>query len=354
MGSAPNPAPPSSIGEAPGSASFCTTAFLLLFASVAQARVLEVGPARELTAPSAAAAIAQNGDTVRIDPGEYLDCAMWRADGLTIEGAAAGVVLSDKSCAGKALFVISGNGTTIRDLTLTRVRVEDGNGAGIRLEGRDLVLERVRFVNNQAGLLTVPQPASHIRITDSLFQDNGACSEGRCVGALMVGPAAELVIEGTRFEGTRGGHHIVSAATSTVLRSSHIADGASGTAGYGLQYVGAGGLRMEDNTLQKGPKSGNRRAEVLAGGAGWAGAASLELRRNRYTDDSGSAVPLLLNWTGATPVLVGNLVAPGGLEVSEKSAWLYRLRLVAVTARAFVVDAKDQVKHVAGRIVRAL
>ncbi len=316
--------------------------------------MLEVGPTRALTAPSAAAAIAQAGDTVRIDPGEYFDCAMWRADGLTIEGAAAGVVLTDKACADKALFVISGNGTMVRDLTLTRVRVADGNGAGIRLEGRDLVLRNVRFVNNQAGMLTVPQPDSHIRIIDSLFQDNGACSERSCVGALMVGPAAELIIEGTGFEGTKGGHHIVSAATSTVLRSSHIADGAVGTAGYGLQYVGAGELRMEDSTLEKGPKSGNRRAEVLAGGDGWGGAGSIELRRNRYTDNSGSSVPLLLNWTGATPVLDGNRVAPGILEASDKGAWLYRLRLVAVTARTFVVEAKDQVKHLAGRIVRAL
>ena len=314
---------------------------------MAQARVLEVGPGRELTAPSAAAAIARNGDTVRIYPGEYLDCAIWHASGLTIEGAAPGVVLSDTACAGKALFVIAGNATTVRDLTITRLRVADGNGAGIRLEGAGLTLERVRFVNNQAGVLTAPSPDSHIRISDSEFLDNGACSDRGCVGALVVGLAAELVIERSVFQATRGGHHIVSAAADTVLRSNRIADGDKGTAGYAVQYVGDGALWMQDNILDKGPLSGNRRAEVLAGGYGWGGATTIELRRNTYLDHSGAAVPLLLNWTEATPVLDGNHLPPGVPEASASGVWLHRLRLVVVTV-------KDQFRHLAGQLLRAL
>lgn len=312
---------------------------------VASADTLAVGADRDLKAPSAAAAIAKDGDTVRIDPGEYLDCAIWRANGLTIEGR--GAVISDRACGGKALFIIAGNATTIRDLTLSRIRVADGNGAGIRLEGHDLTVERVRFVNNQAGLLAGDAPGSHIHITESAFLQNGACSDHGCVGALLVGAVAELIVEGSVFEGTKGGHHIVSGATRTAISSSRITDGAAGTAGYGVQKIGDGELTMQNNILEKGPNTGNRRAEILVGGDGWGSAGAITLRRNQYENNSGSAVPLLLNWTGAVPVLDDNRLTPPGLEVSRQGIWLYRLRYVLVTA-------KDELRHLAGRLRRAL
>ncbi|HEX6115169.1 MAG TPA: hypothetical protein VFZ10_22940, partial [Geminicoccaceae bacterium] len=43
------------------------------------AKVLLVGPDRSLRLPSDAAAVAEDGDVVRFDPGEYVDCAIWRA-----------------------------------------------------------------------------------------------------------------------------------------------------------------------------------------------------------------------------------------------------------------------------------
>ncbi len=52
----------------------------------AQPRILEVGPGRAFRMPSAAAAAARQGDIIRIAPGVYEDCAVWRADRLVIEG----------------------------------------------------------------------------------------------------------------------------------------------------------------------------------------------------------------------------------------------------------------------------
>ena len=45
---------------------------------------------------------------------------------------------------------------TIRNLTLTRARVADFNGAGIRAEGGDLTIEHVRFIDDQDGILAAP------------------------------------------------------------------------------------------------------------------------------------------------------------------------------------------------------
>jgi hypothetical protein len=106
----------------------------VVFSTCAHARTLEVGENKDFKMPSAAAAVAKDGDHVTIQPGEYFDCAVWTASKLVIEGVddPAKVVITDKACQGKALFVTVGEGITVRNLTLTRARVPDGNGAGIR------------------------------------------------------------------------------------------------------------------------------------------------------------------------------------------------------------------------------
>jgi hypothetical protein len=64
-----------------------TLAAILASTSPLIAATLLVGPEALLKTPSAAAAIAQNGDTVVVAAGDYFDCAIWRANDLTIEGA---------------------------------------------------------------------------------------------------------------------------------------------------------------------------------------------------------------------------------------------------------------------------
>ena len=63
-----------------------------------------------------------------------------------IEGTGPDVVITDKTCDGMELFVIWGNNTTVRNLTLTRSRVPDMNGAGIRLVKGSLTVENVKFI----------------------------------------------------------------------------------------------------------------------------------------------------------------------------------------------------------------
>ena len=56
----------------------------------ASGRVLFVGPAQTYTVPSAAAAVAQAGDVVKISSGDYRgDVATWTASNLTICGVGA-------------------------------------------------------------------------------------------------------------------------------------------------------------------------------------------------------------------------------------------------------------------------
>src|SRR5215471_11906021 len=119
---------------------------VLMLAGVATAApsrgdTLKVGASEAYKSPSAAAAVAKNGDHIEIEPGQYFDCAVWNANNLVIEGTDSGVVITDKTCNGMGLFVIWGNNITVRNLTLTRSRVPDMNGAGIRLVKGSLTVD---------------------------------------------------------------------------------------------------------------------------------------------------------------------------------------------------------------------
>ena len=89
----------------------------IAIASPSRGDTLKVGPNQTYKAPSAAAAVAKNGDHIEIEPGQYFDCAVWNADNLVIEGTDSGVVITDKTCNGMGLFVIWGNNITVRNLT---------------------------------------------------------------------------------------------------------------------------------------------------------------------------------------------------------------------------------------------
>jgi hypothetical protein len=321
---------------------------LLAFASAdpAEARSLEVGASRALKLPSAAAAIAVDGDTVAIDPGEYFDCAIWRARGLTIAATGPGVVVTDKTCEGKALFVVAGEDTTIKDMTFTRARVADLNGAGIRVEGKNLSIERCRFVNNEEGILAADAPASTIRILDSEFLDNGTGAKDRPQHALAVGRVALLRVERSIFAGTRGVSDVASSARRTELIGNRLDSSGARHSLYAVVAMDGGSLTMEDDILRLGPGDGEHRAAILVSADHDQSAGDLVFRRNVF-DHAGGGVPFLLNWTGRDPVLKGNRIAEGDPAVSSAGSWWH---WTGVTYHA----TKDDVLHLAGVIKRGL
>lgn len=137
--------------------------------------ILDVGPGHALQLPSQAALGARNGDIILIDPGEDHDCAVWRANRLTIAARAPGVVFTGRTCQGKGIFVIDGSDVTVRGITFTHAEVGDHNGAGIRAEGGNLTIENSHFLDNEEGILAGSTPHSTIRIVNSDFRGNGNC-----------------------------------------------------------------------------------------------------------------------------------------------------------------------------------
>ncbi len=313
-------------------------------AAPATARVLMVGAGQPYATPGAAARAAAAGDEVRILPGTYYDCAVWDADRLVIAGAGPDqTVLTDTACQGKASFVIGGRGVTVRDLTLARIRVPDGNGAGIRAEGADLTVERVRFENDQQGLLALPQPGGTLRVIDCSFIDDGVTETDRAAAALQVGGMARLVVRNTEFAHEKAGIAIASAAAMTEISGSRIAAAARPL---GATVQVSGGLTLDGTTLQAGPVRGDRRAAVLALPAA-DGDAPLALRHDTL---AGGGI-LLLNWSGRSAVLEANDPGPHGVVESTGGAWTYRLRHAA---REGYDALKQTARHLARRALDLL
>ncbi len=315
-----------------------------VLATPAAARTLTVGPGQAYEAPSAASRVAQDGDTVLIQPGEYFDCAVWDRNNLVIAGAAPGVVITDRTCQGKALFVVVGNSTTIRDLTLARARVLDGNGAGIRLEGQGLTLDRVQFVNNQVGLLSGGTGAP-VRITGCSFEAGGSGGD-RPTYAVLVGEAPLLRIEASTFAGVKGGQ-ISTGAARTELVGNRIGSGTGDAPGWAVLATG-GALSMQDNVVQLGPKPPRLNGAVLATDTG-----PVELRGNRLINETGEAATLLLDWTGSDWVAESNQVGRG--DTVRSTSGLLRHRVLAIyqgtkdTLRGFAGQAKRGLRWALGR-----
>ena len=272
--------------------------------------------------PSAAIAEAHPGDTIDIAPGRYFDCAVVRLDRLTIQGMGGEVTLTDKTCQEKAILVISGADVIVRDLTLTRARVNDKNGAGIRAEGRNLTVDHVRFINNEDGILAADTPGSTIRISNSEFRDNGRCVT-QCAHALYAGRIDTLHVDHSIFSGTLIGHHIKSRAARTEVIESEIADGPDGTASYFLELPDGGDLLMLNNKLQKGPKATSKRVVLIGAESPGDPGSSQAASGNTLIDDGAGVEALVVNWGAANPVLSRNTLPAGVTPLTTSGAWLH-------------------------------
>lgn len=298
--------------------------FLAACSPGAAAKVLLVGPDRDLRMPSDAAAVAEDGDVVRFDPGEYVDCAIWRARGLVLEAPAGAAHVRDRACAGKAIWVIAGDDVTVENITFSGARVPDQNGAGIRAEGKNLTVRRSRFYDNENGLLGGTVAGSTILIEGSVFERNGKCA-ANCAHGVYVDRIERLRVVGSRFRDQRVGHHVKSGALALEVLGSTIEDGPEGTASYLIDVTSGGAVVIADNRMQKGPKSENRGTAIHIAGGGAADGAEYRISNNRFRSDNPAEVAFVRNRTIVPAVLAGNrlegnvvpLVGPGSVDSSK-------------------------------------
>ena len=221
-------------------------------------RILRVGPNRPYGVPSEAAAVAEDGDTVEIDAGVYQgDVAVWRASRLTLRGVGgrAHLKAQGNGAEGKAIWVVKGNNVTVEGIEFSGARVPDGNGAGIRPEGRNLTVRDCYFHGNENGILAGDHPRSTIIVEHSVFADNGA-GDGTTHN-IYVNSIKRFVLRYSHTHHTRIGHNVKTRAARSEVLYNRINDGSDGTSSYGVDIANGGLAFVIGNVIQQGPLTEN-------------------------------------------------------------------------------------------------
>ena len=222
------------------------------------ARVLQVGPSRDLRTPAAAAKIARDGDIVEIDAAEYFgDVAVWRANNLTLRGVGGRPVLDagGASAEGKAIWVTKGANITVENVAFQNARVRDRNGAGIRAEGANLTVRNCLFKANQNGILAGSKKGSTILVEHSEFADNGH-GDGQSHG-IYVNDIDRFVFRFNYVHGTKIGHHVKTRAEENVVAYNLLYDGADGTSSYAVDLNDPLISLVVGNVIQQSEKTDN-------------------------------------------------------------------------------------------------
>lgn len=268
--------------------------------------VHQVGPTRALKLPSDAARIARNGDTVEIDPGTYEDCAVWRANGLTLRGKGGIAHVTTRTCQGKAIWVIDGDDTTVERIRFTRAAVPHKNGAGIRLTGGTLTVRQSIFEDNENGILAGSAAGKSVTIEGSRFERNGKC-EPDCAHGIYINTVDRVVVRDSVFRGQKIGHHIKSRALSTTVTGTTIEDGTDGTASYLIDLPNGGDALIARNKLQKGPRSDNRSIAIAYGLEGARNPTrSVRIENNVFHSDLPQLTDFVRNGSTSAMTLSGN------------------------------------------------
>jgi hypothetical protein len=270
--------------------------------------ILTVGPGKTYALPSDAARAAKQGDIIRIFPGLYTDCARWEANGLVIEGVGAGVVIAEKICNDKGLFITKGRDITVRNITFMSAHGSSHNGSGIRAEGANLTVEASRFIDNEDGILSGDGAGSAIVIKNSYFRGNGNCIAA-CAHGLYVGHIALLRVENSEFFEQHVGHHIKSRAARTEIVNNSVGDGPQGSASYLVDLPNGGSALISGNRFEKGPLSQNRRTVIAIGAERdktQNPAGEITVEDNVLSNDTGVEAAFVRNYTSGPIVLRRN------------------------------------------------
>jgi hypothetical protein len=252
---------------------------------------------------------AKSASVVDVPAGDY-DLKDFRiAKSITLRGSPDGkTVFRSAEVTDKGILVPqAGVDLRVENISFEGAKSWDRNGAGIRHEGRNLVVVNCRFLGNEDGILATGDERGEIVIDRSLFEDSGF-GDGQS-HAIYVSSGARLEVVGSRFYSTRIGHHVKSLAGRTIVRASTLDDG-YGRTSYAIDASRGGDLIVENNNFVQSRDSDNHAIinyDLTRGGA----ASMLVIRGNAVVNLLDGGV-FLRNDTKLAPVMTANRIESRG------------------------------------------
>jgi hypothetical protein len=320
--------------------------------------VLSVGAGKPYASPCQALRAAPDGATVEIDGrSSYAgDVCVVYANNLTIRGIngrpkidAAGL-----NAAGKGTWVLEGANTVVDNVELLGAKVPDRNGAGIRLDGKNLTVRNSFIHDNENGILTSNDGVSDILIENSEFGHNGY-GDGYSHN-LYVGVVHSLTFRYSYAHDANVGHNLKSRAkinTITYSRFSSLAPGqtgstASGQSSYEIDLPVGGTSYIIGNVIEQ--PAANQNPNMLAYGEEGitAGAGSdLYVVNNTFLNDASSGNFILIGSAVSTPALIQNNVFAGAGTITNQVSAVRKTNYQS-TSPAFIDRANYNLTPAAG------
>lgn len=298
---------------------------VLLSYALGEAAILPAGPGKTFRTPCAAFSAAKAGDTIEIDgKGNYRgDVCYISASNLTILGVNGRPKIDgahEVTAGHKALWVIDANNTIINNIEFTGASVPDKNGAGIRLEGRNLTIRNSYFHDNQDGILTQEANSGNILIEYSEFASNGA-GDGKSHN-IYINAADSFTFRYSTSHDARLGHLLKSRATVTNILYDFIYDGANANSSYELDFPNAGTVNVVGSVVAQGPHSPNRNIISFGEeGAGQNKTQQLNMINNTIVNRQSSGTFVnVASWISVPAQIMNNIFAGAGTVITQKSA----------------------------------
>ena len=254
--------------------------------------------------------------TIRIAPGRYADCGVQPRGEIRYFAEVPGQSVFDgKTCEGKAAFVLRGRSSTVEGMVFTNLRVDDGNGAGIRLERGNLTVSQTWFRDSEQGILSAEDPASTITIDKSTFTRLGRCDRGlSCAHSIYTARYGRVTITRSRFEAGRGGHYVKTHALAVSILNNSFDDTAGRATNYMIDLsVGSTG-RIASNWFVQGANKENYTAMIaIAPEARENSSDGLTIEANdaRFAPGAAKDTFFVVDWQGARINLGQNALGAG-------------------------------------------
>jgi hypothetical protein len=204
-------------------------------------------------------AIGDKNGTILIAPGTYRQCAVQTAGFVTFKAVQPGTAIFEReTCEDKAGLVLRGRGSVIDGVVFRGYSVNDGNGAGIRIETGDLTVTNAMFLDSQQGILGGNPSAQTISIDRSSFAGLGQCDESvNCSHALYLMNKGLVRVTRSRFERGTGGHYVKIRAPHIEILDSSFDDSAGKGTNYMIDLSEGGTGAIARNTFVQGANKEN-------------------------------------------------------------------------------------------------
>lgn len=263
--------------------------------------ILNVGSGQTYGRIADALFAARDGDIVRVQAGTYTNDFGTVNAKITMEsvGGLAKLEATVMPGNGKGILIVN-NDVTIKGFEFTGARVPDENGAGIRYQGGNLVVQDSYFHDNQTHILGNTAPTGTIKLVNTEFA-NHTMNTGQAHG-IYVNNIARLEVTNSYFHDGAAGHLIKSRAAETIVTGTRLYDNNSDIS-YSIDIPNGGKATIANNVIVQGPNSSNR--SIIAYGTEGVtyGTSSLLVQNNTIESFGGSGTGILNRSTLTVSVL---------------------------------------------------